>query len=122
MTVPAAAGQWRLAARLARRELRTGFSGFRIFLACLFLGVAAIAIVGTVSDALVEGLRAHGHRHALPLDSERDLAHAVRDLAAPGDLVVCLGAGNITAWANALPQQLSDLLDAGGRTSPGAGS
>lgn len=35
-----------LAARLARRELRGGLAGFRIFFACLVLGVAAIAGVG----------------------------------------------------------------------------
>jgi UDP-N-acetylmuramate--alanine ligase len=38
----------------------------------------------------------------------------VRDLAGPGDIVVCLGAGNITAWANALPAELQALLAAGG--------
>jgi UDP-N-acetylmuramate--alanine ligase len=79
-------------------------------------------IEGASRDALVEGLRAHGHRHALPLENERDLPGKILELAAPGDLVVCLGAGNITAWANALPQQLRETLDAGGRTTPGAGS
>lgn len=41
---------------LARRELRTGLRGFRIFLACLALGVAAIAAVGSVSSAMMAGL------------------------------------------------------------------
>lgn len=45
-----------LALRLARRELRTGLKGFRIFLACLALGVAAIAAVGSVSSAMMSGL------------------------------------------------------------------
>lgn len=45
-----------LALRLARRELRTGLNGFRIFLACLALGVAAIAAVGSVSSAMLSGL------------------------------------------------------------------
>jgi len=45
-----------LALRLARRELRTGLKGFRIFLACLALGVAAIAAVGSVSSAMLSGL------------------------------------------------------------------
>lgn len=44
--------------RLAVRELRGGVSGFRIFLACLVLGVAAIAAVGSVSAALDAGLKA----------------------------------------------------------------
>ncbi|MEG9861837.1 MAG: FtsX-like permease family protein [Parvularculales bacterium] len=49
-----------IALRLARRELRSGLSGFRIFLACLTLGVAAIAAVGSVSSSLVEGMASEG--------------------------------------------------------------
>ncbi len=48
----------RLVWRLARRELRAGFGGFRVVLACLIVGVAAIAAVGSVNQALVAGLRA----------------------------------------------------------------
>jgi UDP-N-acetylmuramate--alanine ligase len=77
-------------------------------------------IEGVSRDALVEGLRAHGHRHAQPLDSEQDLPRMIRELTAPGDMVVCLGAGNITAWANALPRQLVELSNAGDSKSAGA--
>src|SRR5579862_1061726 len=49
-----------LAMRLARRELRSGFSGFRIFFASLVLGVAAIAAVGSLADALLAGIAADG--------------------------------------------------------------
>lgn len=49
-----------LAVRLARRELRGGVRGFRIFIACLALGVAAIAGVGSVSTALTRGLSERG--------------------------------------------------------------
>jgi putative ABC transport system permease protein len=52
----AALREWALAARLARRELRGGIRGFRIFLACLTLGVVAIAAVGSISAAVVAGL------------------------------------------------------------------
>jgi len=41
-----------IALRLARRELRSGTRGFRVFLLCLILGVAAIATVGSVRDAV----------------------------------------------------------------------
>jgi UDP-N-acetylmuramate--alanine ligase len=71
-------------------------------------------IEGADRDHLVEGLRARGHRHVLALPAPEALAGMIIDLAAPGDLVVCLGAGNITAWANALPGELQALLDAGG--------
>lgn len=50
----------RVALRLARRELRRGLSGFRIFLACLILGVASISGVGSLSEALLEGLSRQG--------------------------------------------------------------
>lgn len=50
----------RIAARIARRELRGGLRGFRIFLACLTLGVAAIAAVGTVRASIESGLREQG--------------------------------------------------------------
>lgn len=49
-----------LAARIARRELRGGIAGFRVFLACLALGVAAIAAVGLVRASIGAGLRAQG--------------------------------------------------------------
>ena len=60
-------------------------------------------------DALVEGLRAHGHRSVVPLPGPDHLAEMVHAIARPGDYVVCLGAGNITNWAHALPAQLAEL-------------
>jgi UDP-N-acetylmuramate--alanine ligase len=66
-------------------------------------------IPGADRDALVQGLRARGHRQVIPLDSAADLARMVRRLAQPGDIVVCLGAGNITQWAYALPGELAAL-------------
>lgn len=54
--------RWGLAVRLAARELRGGIRGFRIFLACLALGVAAVAAVGSVRTAITEGLSAEGER------------------------------------------------------------
>ena len=56
----AAPAGWGLAWRLARRELRGGLKGFRIFLACLALGVMAIAAVGIVRAAIEAGLRDQG--------------------------------------------------------------
>ena len=50
----------RLASRIAARELRGGLSGFRVFLACLALGVAAIAAVGTVRESINAGLQREG--------------------------------------------------------------
>jgi UDP-N-acetylmuramate--alanine ligase len=66
-------------------------------------------IAGADRDALVLGLRAHGHRQAIPLDAPGDIAGMVRRLARAGDIVVFLGAGSITQWAYALPKELAAL-------------
>ncbi|MCF8485640.1 MAG: UDP-N-acetylmuramate--L-alanine ligase [Rhodobacteraceae bacterium] len=63
-------------------------------------------IPGASRDDLVAGLIAHGHRHARALLDEADLARLVKEQARPGDMVVCLGAGTISAWANNLPAKL----------------
>jgi UDP-N-acetylmuramate--alanine ligase len=63
-------------------------------------------------DALVEGLRRYGHRGALALEAPGNLARMIADEAKPGDVVVCLGAGDITAWAYALPGELEALAAA----------
>ena len=63
-----------LALRFARRELRAGLQGFRIFIACLALGVAAIAGVGSLAAAVDEGLRIDG-RALLGGDLELRLTH-----------------------------------------------
>jgi UDP-N-acetylmuramate--alanine ligase len=66
-------------------------------------------IEGVDRDALVEGLRTRGHRAVIPMPDPEALAGLVNELAQSGDMVVCLGAGNITAWANDLPDQLEEL-------------
>ncbi len=64
-------------------------------------------IPGASRDDLVAGLIAHGHRHVRACLGEDDLERLVREQARPGDMVVCLGAGSISAWANALPARLA---------------
>ena len=63
-------------------------------------------IPGATREDLVAGLIRHGHRHAREVVSESDLERLVREQARPGDIVVCLGAGTISAWANNLPGRL----------------
>jgi UDP-N-acetylmuramate--alanine ligase len=77
------------------------------------------AIDGINRDALVEGLLSHGHRHAEALAAPAALAEMIQARAKPGDFVVCLGAGSISGWANALPAQLDAL--ASGIPLPQAG-
>ena len=67
-------------------------------------------IPGYDRDSLIEGLRAHGHRRVIALDAPEQLAGLVGQEARAGDMVVCLGAGSISAWANALPAELARAL------------
>ena len=69
-------------------------------------GAGEDPIDGATREGLVAGLIAHGHRHARAVVSEDDLERLVREQARPGDIVVCLGAGTISAWANGLPARL----------------
>ncbi len=64
-------------------------------------------IKGADRDGLVQGLRTHGHRQVVALDSPEQLASLIAGIATPGDYVVCLGAGSITQWAYALPGELA---------------
>ena len=69
-------------------------------------GAGEEPIAGASRDDLVAGLIAHGHRHVRAIIDEIDLVRVVREQARPGDMVVCLGAGTISTWANALPEKL----------------
>ena len=62
----------------------------------------------------MDGLQKRGHRHVISMDDPGQLAGLVAAIAGPGDMVVCLGAGSITGWANALPDELARALEAGG--------
>jgi UDP-N-acetylmuramate--alanine ligase len=69
-------------------------------------------IAGADRDSLVQGLRARGHRDVIPLDESHQLAGLIQGLAQADDFVICLGAGNITQWAYALPGELASLGEA----------
>ena len=60
-------------------------------------------IDGVDSAALVEGLRAHGHRMVRTVSNQKELSRELRNLAADGDMIICMGAGDITKWAATLP-------------------
>ena len=90
---------------------------FEDFCSCFneadFVGIAEVfaagedPIPGASRDDLIAGLVTHGHRHAVAVNAEEDLEALVRAEAKPGDIVVCLGAGTISAWANNLAKRLN---------------
>ncbi len=86
-----------VAARIARRELRGGLGGFRVFLACLALGVAAIAAVGTVRDSIQAGLDREGAT-LLGGDAEIELTYR---FAEPGE----------RAWIEDNTEAVTEIVD-----------
>jgi len=86
-----------LAARFARRELRGGLRGFRIFLACLILGVAAIAAVGTVRASIQGGLAREG---ASLLGGDAEMEFTYRTATAEE-----------RAWMATRATQVSEIID-----------
>lgn len=85
------------ASRIARRELRGGLSGFRIFLACLILGVAAIAAVGSVRASIHAGLEREGAT-ILGGDAELELTYRFATEAE-------------RAWMDQTATEISELVD-----------
>ena len=63
-------------------------------------------IPGVSKDDLVKGLNRHGHRHAVAVSNLKELSKLIIDNVKSGDLVICLGAGNISTWASNLPNLL----------------
>jgi UDP-N-acetylmuramate--alanine ligase len=90
-------------------EFCTCFNDADIVLVSEIYPAGEAPLEGVSRESLVAGLSAHGHRNVQPLPGPDDLAPMIWDLARAGDLVVCLGAGTITGWANALPDDLARL-------------
>ena len=63
------------------------------------------------ASALVKGLRARGHRSAQAIAGPAELAGELAFVVEPGDMVVCLGAGDITKWAAGLAAQVADARE-----------
>ena len=66
-----------------------------------------LPIDGVDHHTLAEAIRGTGHASVIAIDSQRDLVSIVRRNGRQGDMVVCLGAGNSTEWAQALPDWLA---------------
>ena len=104
------------------QEFCTCFNDADIVVVADVYAAGETPLEGIDRDALVEGLRRSGHRNVIALPSPDLLARIVRDLARPGDMVVCLGAGSITSWAHALPGALATLYGEPAPSSPGGAS
>ena len=110
--------------KVAHHGSRNGTDARNLYYAACYRAVTAAAIrasdktragakqADTEADRAMQWLHravARGHRNVLPLEGAPQLAALVKGIARPGDYVVCLGAGNITQWAYALPGELKAL-------------
>ncbi|HEV2302318.1 MAG TPA: UDP-N-acetylmuramate--L-alanine ligase [Stellaceae bacterium] len=91
----------------------TAFNDADLVLVADVYAAGEAPIDGVSRDAIVTGLRAHGHRDVRPLLDPQDLPLILREIVLPGDMIVFLGAGSITGWANRLPQELARLRPRG---------
>ncbi|UWQ06413.1 ABC transporter permease [Aliiroseovarius crassostreae] len=87
----------RQAARIARRDMRGGLRGFRIFLACLILGVAAIAAIGSVRESLQQGLADQG---AVLLGGDASVSFTYRFADEAEQAVLMQSAGAVSVIAD----------------------
>ena len=90
-------------------EFSTSFSDADSVIVADVYPAGEAPIAGVDKHALVDGVRRYGHRHVQALENAAVLPRLIREEARAGDLVVLLGAGDITAWAYALPAQLEAL-------------
>ncbi len=67
-------------------------------------------IAGASQDDLIAGIRNAGHKNVIKLNSENDLPQLIKEQARAGDMVICIGAGSISNWANNLPAKLREKL------------
>ena len=88
-------------------EFSTCFNDADVVGVCDVYGAGEAPIPGMDAQALAASLTLHGHRSARALGSLASLAEFVRQEARPGDIVVCMGAGDITSAANALAEHLA---------------
>jgi UDP-N-acetylmuramate--alanine ligase len=88
------------------RDFSTCFNDADVVVVADVYSAGETPIEGVSSDALAASLKSHGHRDARRMSNLDLLAEFVRAEARPGDIVVCLGAGDITQYANALPAKL----------------
>ena len=95
----------RLGALMA--EFTTAFNDADIVFAAPVYAAGEAPVDGVDQDALVSGLKRSGHRFALATDGPEHLAHQLAQIVRDGDMVICLGAGDITKWAAGLADAIA---------------
>jgi UDP-N-acetylmuramate--alanine ligase len=89
-------------------DFQAAFNDADIVFAAPVYAAGEQPIDGISSETMVAGMKARGHRSAQTVDGPDSLAEALSETIEPGDMIVCLGAGDITKWA----ADLADAIDA----------
>ena len=98
-------------------DFQNAFNDADVVLVAPVYAAGEAPIEGVDHEALAEGLRARGHRMVRTVATAADLAAALRDLAADGDMIVMMGAGDITKWAAGLAEGIRSARTAKGPTA-----
>ena len=98
-------------------DFQNAFNDADVVLVAPVYAAGEAPIEGVDHEALAEGLRARGHRMVRTVANAADLAAALRDLAADGDMIVMMGAGDITKWAAGLAEGIRSARTAKGPTA-----
>ncbi len=93
-------------------EFQTAFNDADMVYVAPVYAAGEEPIEGVDSDALVAGLKARGHRAAQTISGPGELADTLAAIITEGDLVVCLGAGDITKWAAGLADAIAQRRSA----------
>ncbi len=88
-------------------EFQSAFNDADIVLVAPVYAAGEQPIEGADADALVSGLKRSGHRFAIATDGQEHLAHQLAQIVREGDMVICLGAGDITKWAAGLADAIT---------------
>jgi UDP-N-acetylmuramate--alanine ligase len=83
-------------------EWRTAFNDADTVVIAPVYAAGEAPIDGISHETLADALRRSGHRQVLTISGEAELAPAIATLLGAGDMVICLGAGDITKWAASL--------------------
>lgn len=90
-------------------EFATCFNDADIVMISSVFAAGESPLDGFNRDSLVQALKDRGHRHVIGFDGGDDLPGLIADIGEAGDTVLCMGAGSISTWANALPDALAQL-------------
>ena len=91
-------------------EFCNAFSDVDVVIIAHIYSAGQDPIAGAGQNDLIVGIQKAGHKNVIKLNSENDLPKIIKEQAKSGDMVICIGAGSISNWANDLPEKLQKIV------------